>query len=140
LIAGPLLPEGLEQTPLAALVAGQTAIRVQAAELWANRPLARLAQHAGEPDLAALEAIGTELAGAAAAEGRPIAETWQGQPAVAIELPGLPKNALQLTLSGDELIVRIGAYRRHMLLPERLRGGAIKATREGEYLIVRRRA
>ena len=44
------------------------------------------------------------------------------------------------TLSGDELIIRIGAYRRHILLPEALRGGAIKATREGEYLIVRRRA
>jgi arsenite/tail-anchored protein-transporting ATPase len=70
----------------------------------------------------------------------PIAEAWQGAPAIAIELPGLPKNALQLTLSGDELIVRIGAYRRHILLPEGLRGGAIKATREGEYLIVRKRA
>ena len=44
-----------------------------------------------------------------------------------------------LTLSGDELIIRIGGYRRHILLPEALRGGAIKATREGEHLIVRQR-
>jgi arsenite/tail-anchored protein-transporting ATPase len=140
LIVGPLLPEGLEQTALAALVDGQAAIRAQAAALWPKRPLARLVLHAGIPELGALGAIGAELAGAVAADGLPIAETWQGEPALAIELPGLPKNALQLTLSGDELIVRIGSYRRHLLLPERLRGGAIKATREGEYLIVRKRA
>jgi len=139
LIVGPMLPEGLEQTPLAALVARQAAIHARAAAAWPSRPLARLALHAGEPDLAALSAIGTELAIGAPAAGAPIAETWQGEAAVAIELPGLPKNGLQLTLSGDELIVRIGAYRRHILLPERLRGGAIRATREGEYLIVRRR-
>src|SRR5204863_440180 len=52
----------------------------------------------------------------------PIAEQWEGEAAVAIELPGLPKNALQLTLSGDELIVRVGTYPRHSLLPEGRRG------------------
>jgi hypothetical protein len=47
---------------------------------------------------------------------------------------------LGLTLSGDELIVRIGPYRRHILLPDGLRGTqSIRATREGDLLIIRRR-
>ncbi|HEU5101579.1 MAG TPA: ArsA-related P-loop ATPase [Roseiflexaceae bacterium] len=139
LIGGPLLPQGLEQTPLAALADAQAAILAQVVAEWPNRPVVRLPLHAGTPDLAALGGLGAGLAGDASVELVPIAETWQGEPAIAIELPGLPKNALQLALSGDELIVRIGAYRRHLLLPERLRGGAIRATREGEYLIVRKR-
>ena len=69
----------------------------------------------------------------------PILEEYEGAPAVVIELPGMPKNALQITLSGDELIVRVGPYRRHILLPEGLRGASIKATREGDRVVVRRR-
>jgi anion-transporting ArsA/GET3 family ATPase len=139
LIAGPLLPEGLAETPLAGLAAQQDAIRAEAAAIWPGRPIARLELHTGEPALAALGRLGAQAEAAAPPAANPIAEEWQGAPAVAIELPGLPKNALQLTLSGDELIVRMGAYRRHILLPERLRGGAIRAAREGDYLIVRRR-
>jgi hypothetical protein len=60
---------------------------------------------------------------------------------VALDLPGLPREALGLTLSGDELIVRAGPYRRHLLLPEGLRGvTGIKATKQGETLIVRPRS
>jgi arsenite-transporting ATPase len=71
----------------------------------------------------------------------PIAFQHGGEPAVAIELPGLPRGAVHLTLSGDELIVQIGPYRRHVLLPDGLRGvTGIKAMREGDVLIVRRRA
>jgi arsenite/tail-anchored protein-transporting ATPase len=139
LIAGPMLPSGLETTPLATLADQQAAIQSEATAIWPNRPLARLDLYADEPGLAALGTLGAQIAIGAPPAVVPITETWQGAPAVAIELPGLPKNALQLTLSGDELIIRIGSYRRHILLPEALRGGAIKATREGEYLIVRRR-
>ena len=106
---------------------------------WPSRPLARLDLHADEPGLAALGTLGAQLEIGTPPASVPSAETWQGAPAVVIELPGLPTNALQLTLSGDELIIRIGSYRRHMLLPDALRGGAIKATREGDHLIVRRR-
>ncbi len=139
LIAGPVLPQGLAGTPLAALAAQQAAIQAEAAATWPSLPLARLDLHADAPGLEALGALGAQLDIGTRPAVVPIAETWQGAPAVAIELPGLPKNALQLTLSGDELIIRIGTYRRHILLPEGLRGGAIKATREGEHLIVRRR-
>jgi arsenite-transporting ATPase len=140
LITGPALPAGLAETPLAALAAQQAGIYAEAATTWPSRRLTRLALHADEPGLAALSTLGAQLDIGTPPTIVPIAETWQGAPAVAIELPGLPKNALQLTLSGDELIIRIGAYRRHILLPEALRGGAIKATREGEHLIVRKRA
>jgi arsenite-transporting ATPase len=139
LIAGPSLPGGLDGTPLAALAGQQMAIQAEAAAIWPSRRLAQLVLHADEPGIAALGALGAQLDIGAPPAVVPIADTWQGAPAVAIELPGLPKNALQLTLSGDELIIRIGAYRRHILLPEGLRGSAIKATREGEHLIVRKR-
>ena len=139
LIAGPTLPAGLAGTPLDALAAQQAAIQAEAAAIWPSLPLARLDLHSDEPGLAALGTLGAQLDIGAPLAGVPIAETWRGAPAVVIELPGLPQSALQLTLSGDELIIRIGAYRRHILLPEGLRGGAIKATREGEHLIVRRR-
>ena len=119
-------------------MAQQAAIQAEAVAIWPNRPLVQFDLHADEPGLAALGTLGAQL-DIAAPTVVPIAETWQDAPAVVIELPGLPKNALQLTLSGDELIIRIGSYRRHILLPEALRGGAIKATREGEHLIVRRR-
>jgi arsenite/tail-anchored protein-transporting ATPase len=69
----------------------------------------------------------------------PIAEQLAGEPAIVVELPGMPKGALRITLSGDELILQVGPYRRHILLPEALRGSSIKATREGERVIVRRR-
>jgi arsenite-transporting ATPase len=140
LIAGPMLPAGLEGTPLAALADQQAAILAEVAAIWPSRPLARLDLLADEPGLAALGTLGKQLDLREPPAVVPSAETWQGTSAVAVELPGLPTNTLQLTLSGDELIVRIGAYRRHILLPEGLRGGAIKATREGEYLIVRKRA
>jgi arsenite-transporting ATPase len=59
---------------------------------------------------------------------------------VALDLPGLPREALGLTMSGDELIVRAGPYRRHLLLPEGLRGvSAIRAAKQGDTLVVRPR-
>jgi arsenite/tail-anchored protein-transporting ATPase len=70
----------------------------------------------------------------------PIAERYGDTPALVIDLPGLPKGALGLTLSGDEMVIRLGPYRRHILLPEALRGmQGIRATREGDRLIIRRR-
>jgi anion-transporting ArsA/GET3 family ATPase len=139
LIAGPMLPNGLEGTALATLANQHAIIHSEAAAIWPSRPLARLELHADQPGLATLSALGAQLDHGKPAAVIPIVDTWQGAPAIAIELPGLPANALQLTLSGDELIMRIGAYRRHILLPEGLRGGAIKATREGDFVIVRRR-
>ncbi len=143
-LAGPLLPDGLAGTPLAPHAALEAALLAEAGALWPIRPLLRFGLPAG-PGAAALRVAGELLY----THGRdpathpapvPITHEYEGAPAIVVELPGAPKQALQLTLNGDELIVRIGPYRRHLLLPEGLRGaGAIKATREGERLVVRRR-
>jgi anion-transporting ArsA/GET3 family ATPase len=138
LIVGPLLPDGLDGTALATLAAQQQAIRAEAGAIWPGRALVSLTLHAG-PGLPALGASGARLDTGALPPASPIAEVWKGAPAMAIELPGLPNNALHLTLSGDDLIVRIGVYRRHILLPEGLRGGDIRATREDGHLVVRKR-
>jgi hypothetical protein len=141
LLAGPLLPD--DSGPrLAPLLEQQRTLLSQAAAIWPARPLLRfdLPQDHGRD---ALHEIGGQLAAnqdiAALDAPAPIAELHAGEPAIAIELPGLPKGALRITLSGDELIVQVGPYRRHLLLPEALRGSSIRATREGERVIVRRR-
>jgi hypothetical protein len=141
LATGPLLPADLRGSALEAHAATQAKLLEDVWATWPARQRLTFELADSHDGRGGLERIGAQLAPATAHRTTPpIATEWQGAPAIAIELPGLPKNALQLTLSGDELIVRVGGYRRHILLPESLRGvSAIKATREGEYLVVRRR-
>ena len=140
IVAGPLLPPALDGSAFAAV---QDAVLAEARAAWPHKPLLRFTLPESDASLAPLGAIGEQIEPGAATDHRaasPIAETWKGAPALAVDLPGLPKGELQLTLSGDELIVRVGPYRRHILLPDSLRGtSAIRATREGEQLVVRRR-
>ena len=138
---GPLLPKGFGGHSLARVVAQQDTICYTVGQTWPTRNLRQFDIHDEGLGLAALGSIGAQLDPEEAhPPTAPIAESWQGAPAVAIELPGLPAKALQITLSGDELIVRVGPYRRHILPPDGLRGVTnIKATREGERLIIRRR-
>jgi anion-transporting ArsA/GET3 family ATPase len=142
LIAGPLLPGGVADAGLAPLISQQAALLAEARVLWPGRPLRPFELPSGQ-GLAALELVGEQTSESwesiTAPASAPVAEELEGAPAIAIELPAMPKNALQITLSGDELIVRVGPYRRHILLPEGLRGASIRATREGDRLIVRRR-
>jgi arsenite/tail-anchored protein-transporting ATPase len=142
LIGGPLLPDGVADVRLAPLISQQAALLAEARALWPGCPL-RLFELPTGHGLAALRPVGEQTSetweGITAPASAPIVEELEGAPALAIELPGMPKNALQITLSGDELIVRIGPYRRHILLPEGLRGASIRATREDDRLIVRRR-
>lgn len=144
IVAGPLLPADSPDARIAALADQQAELLAEASALWPARPLLRFTLPGSSAGLAALHQIAREIDAQRTPGGAPpapIAEQIDGAPALAIDLPGLPKNALRLTLSGDELIVQIGTYRRHILLPDGLRGvSAIKATREGERLIVRRRA
>ena len=53
-------------------------------------------------------------------------------------LPGVPKNQIQLSKSGDELNIRIGNHRRNLVLPQALAalqpGGA---KMEEDYLKIR---
>jgi anion-transporting ArsA/GET3 family ATPase len=139
--AGPLLPADLGGGPLAAHAEQEAQLLEETRSIWPGRAIEGFSMLEARGGHSALGQFGARLARAMAAPASPpIAHEWNGTPALAIELPGLPKGALQLTLSGDELIVRVGGYRRHILLPEALRGiSAIKATREGERLVVRRR-
>jgi hypothetical protein len=137
IVGGPELPDTLAGTPLAAR---QNAVLAETGSIWPRRALLRFAHPEDDDGLAGLEAIGERIDHDGESADPPIAEAWEGAPALAIELPGMLPGALGLTLSGDELIVRVGQYRRHILLPEGLRGtSAIRATREGERVIVRRR-
>jgi anion-transporting ArsA/GET3 family ATPase len=139
IVCGPLLPEDVADPRIQPIAEHEHAIYSAAALDWATRPVQPLplAQATG---LDGLRAPGMALQTELQATVPPIAFQHGGEPAVAIELPGLPRGAVQLTLSGDELIVQIGPYRRHVLLPDGLRGTpSIKATREGDVLIVKRR-
>jgi anion-transporting ArsA/GET3 family ATPase len=135
-VVGPLLPAG------SGFYAGiQRQIFAEARAVWQTRPVLAL----DAPDVAGLEGLRqlAEALGMSADQPQaqaPLAESYQGTPALVVDLPGLPKGMLALTLSGDELVVRVGHYRRHILLPSGLRGtSSIRAVREGELLIVRRR-
>jgi len=137
-LAGPLLPGDLADARLAPLLEEQAQTLERARQVWTTGPL--LPFEAPPPGPEGLRGLGERLAVAPAEAPAPIAYQHEGAPAVAVALPSLPRGALQITLSGDELIIRVGPYRRHILMPEGLRGHSdIRATRDGERLIVRRR-
>ncbi|NNJ08896.1 ArsA family ATPase [Chloroflexales bacterium ZM16-3] len=143
IIAGPLLPEGL--TALGLMVAEQRQVLADAAQTWAELPMRRLAAAATPGGVPGLVAIGAALYTGGDVMPGPPAEpplrlVGPPDPHVAIDMPGLRREHLGLTLSGDELIVRAGPYRRHILLPEGMRGGAaIRASRQGDTLVIRPR-
>lgn len=142
LIAGPLLPPNPVDIRIAPLERLQSALLEEAAALWPTRPLLHLDGEAATGGFAPLRAAGYALNDPVTTPVvAPLNAEYRGEPALAIDLPGLPHGALGLTLSGDDLIVRLGPYRRYVPVPARLRGiSAIRATREGDLLIVRRRA
>lgn len=145
LIAGPLLPPDSGDSRIAALAAQEISTLSQAAETWAPRPLLRMPLPSGDPGIAGIASLAAAIysdrspmdrhPGAAPVERR---ESPDAQ--VSISLPGAPREALGLTISGDELIVRVGPYRRHLLLPASMRGqGSVRASRDGDRLIIRMR-
>ena len=137
LAAGPLLPADIADPRLRPLAVAQDAILAEARAIWPGRPLASLPLPEAAGDVRALAALGARIAAGPPARP-PLATEHAGAPALVIDLPGLPPGALALALNGDELIVRIGPYRRHVLLPEEVRGVAgIRATRQGDALVVR---
>lgn len=143
LVLAPVLPDDLADARFAPLLEQQTLVR-ESSPIW-KRPVLEMpiGRHAcnfeelvGSGNLLYRGYSLPELAGVQP----PISYTLNGEPVVAIEMPGLQRDTLSLTLSGDELIVRVGPYRRHLLLPDGLRGVAgIRASRDGDRLVVRRR-
>lgn len=145
IIAGPLWPTDVADTRFVAAVAQQQDVIAAAEQTWAPRPVLQLPMTAPVSSMADLAKLGEALyqdmqPAAPASTIVPIEYSDGSEPFVAISVPGLPREALGLTLSGDELIVRAGPYRRHILLPEALRNTSnIRASREGDRLIVRLR-
>ncbi len=142
---GPLLPTDLTDPRLAGLAAHQHTVLASATTTWATRPLLHLPFHAPSAHLDDLTTLSQEIFAGRSLDNllasiTPVEYGNGPPPFIAIDLPGLPREALRLTISGDEFIVRAGPYRRHMLLPAGLRGNPnIKASREGDRLVVRLR-
>jgi anion-transporting ArsA/GET3 family ATPase len=145
LIAGPLLPAAEVNGALSELCRLQAQVVAEARTVWPAAALSTFPLAHPPTDPADLAALGAAIyadrsplpVGALPA---PISFSGAPDPSIAISLPGLRREDLGLTLSGDELIVRAGAYRRHLLMPDGLRGTTnIKATRQGDTLIVRPR-
>lgn len=60
-----------------------------------------------------------------------------GQYRLMIKLPFLAKKDVDLHKRYDELIVRIGSFRRHLLLPRQVAASkSVRASLEGEYLLI----
>lgn len=145
LVAGPTLPSEPYMAALGPIIAEQTAVIDEAGSIFHGHAVYSLEATATPEGAASLAALGKRLYGQdSPLPGPPIATpvilSGPPEPSVALNLPGLPRERLGLTLSNDELIVKVGPYRRHLLLPEGLRGTtAIKAARQGETLVVRPR-
>lgn len=145
LILGPFLPADQVSGLLSDLSAEQRQVRAETATVWPNHPLLTFPLGPTPVTPPAFAALGAAIYAdgsplPAADSAAPISVTGAPDPSMAISLPGLQREDLGLTLSGDELIVRAGPYRRHVLMPDALRGaGTIKATRQGDTLIVRPR-
>ncbi len=143
LVAAPLMPTGVAE--LEPMVAEQQAVMEEAGTIWQGRPVYGLPIFGTPDNLGVLMTLGSHLYNGdsplpGAPPATPIRLIGLPDPQVALDLPGLPRELLGLTLSGDELIIRAGPYRRHLLMPEGLRGiTAIRASRQGETLIIRPR-
>jgi anion-transporting ArsA/GET3 family ATPase len=148
LVTGPLLPNDSSDTRLHTLIEQQQQISAEVARVWAPRPVLSLPLTTPPRQVDDLVALGQAIYGSRASNAAermhdgpaPIVHGDRSDPSVTIHLPGITRETLSLTVSGDELIVRIGPYRRHILLPAALRNVPnIKASRDGERLIVRLR-
>lgn len=143
LIVGPLLPTDVADIRLAELVQQQQALLAETAQLWNSLPILALPLTTVPTNVTQSVKLGHDIYAeydilTPCEPAPPLKYGTLEEPSVAIRLPGVPRQALSLTLSGDELVIRIGGYRRHLLLPESMRGKTnVKARREGEWLIVR---
>lgn len=145
LYTGPTMPADLRRFGVDEIIKEQAETVSEAGSTFHGRAVYSLEATATPGSAEALAALGARLYGddsplPGPPPAQPVALSGPPDPAVALNLPGLPREQLGLTLSGDELIVKVGPYRRHLLLPEGLRGTtAIRAARQGETLIIRPR-
>ncbi|MCX7859583.1 MAG: chromosome partitioning protein [Chloroflexus sp.] len=139
LIVGPLLPVVSDGHELATPVLEQATVLAAVAARWPNLPLLRLPFQATPGELAPFATIGQGLVHLPAPMPPPISVGVNTDPFISLLLPGVAREDLTISVNGDELIVSLGPYRRHLLLPAALRGAPIRAVREGDRLTIRRR-
>lgn len=72
-------------------------------------------------------------------KGEPYSLTKEnGEYRLAMKLPFIEKRDVQLNKISDQLIVRVGGFKRHVLLPRRVAASKeVKAKLEGQYLFIR---
>ncbi|NJK80237.1 MAG: ArsA family ATPase [Chloroflexaceae bacterium] len=145
LVVGPLLPVDIEDERLEEVIMQQQMVTAEAARTWERRPLLGLPLASTPETTDELTDLGQTLYRSydpldTFDVAPPITYSETDTPTLSLNLPGLPREQLNLTLSGDELIIRVGPYRRHILMPEKLRAtGNIRASREGTRLLIRPR-
>ncbi|MGC8801919.1 MAG: ArsA-related P-loop ATPase [Chloroflexus sp.] len=139
LIVGPLLPTVSDGHGLAASVLEQETVLAALAARWPNVPLFHLPLLATPGSVAHFATIGQSLFHPPIPLPPPITIGPIHDPFMSLYLPGVAREDLSISVSGDELIVSLGPYRRHLLLPTTLRGVPIRAVREGDRLTIRRR-
>lgn len=140
-----LLPEGAGSGPfLASWRAAQAASLPLIAESFGVVPVHRVTMTAEEPvGLARLGAIADELFSGADPIAHPVpaagprTEGVGGHYTLRIALPLVQRGAVDLTRSGDDLIVTVGQQRRRIALPSTLRRcRTVGATFDGDALVV----
>ncbi|MEF3274851.1 MAG: chromosome partitioning protein [Chloroflexus sp.] len=139
LIVGPLLPSIAAQHELTVIAHEQTNVLAAVTTRWLNLPILRLPLCPTPTTPTRLAAIGQDLMQPPTPQPPPISYGPDSQPAISLLLPGVAREDLSISVSGDELIVSLGPYRRHLLLPPALRGTPIRAIRAGDQLTIQRR-
>ncbi len=139
LIVGPLLPAVSDGHELVASVLEQATALATVAARWPALSVLRLPYLATPGDVAPLVRIGQTLFVPPTSQPAPIEYGPAHDPYIRLLLPGVNRDDLSVSASNDELIISIGPYRRHLLLPAALRGAPIRAVREGDRLTLRRR-
>lgn len=145
LVVGPLLPDHVSDTSLSTIAAQQQDIVAAAQQTWQERTLFRLLMEQENQGIESLAKAGKALyqehePNETFGVVRPVEYGNGDDPFIAMQLPGLPREAMNLTLGYDELVVQIRHYRRHLLLPKSLRGTtSIRASREQDRVTVRLR-
>ncbi|SDC22894.1 ArsA family ATPase [Streptomyces prasinopilosus] len=155
LVAGRVLPEGVEDSWLAGPVAQQRKTLDEWRQTYDVRPVAHLGRDPrGPDDLTALAVPGVPVAPGASASAAPPASGGAAGPATAgwpvtdrladdgvlvwhIPLPGARREELDLVRHGDQIAVTAGPFRRTVPLPSALRRCTVDgaALREDELRI-----
>ncbi len=77
---------------------------------------------------------GEALYGAAGGGLSDVVRTASGEREIRLHVPFIDAKALDVAMASEELVLRLGQFRRHLLLPALAAGGKLRARVEGEIL------